>query len=710
MIRQQELIDKVASYIPNLDDKPLNKAYVFAVVKHGAQKRESGDPYYQHPVEVAAILAEKKLDLSTIICGLLHDTVEDTDASIEEIATSFGDEIAFLVNGLTKVPSFKENENKEIQQAENLRKLFLASTKDIRVLLVKLADRLHNMRTLHYVKKKEKRIRIAKETLDIYSPICERVGLKRWGDEMANLAFQQLEPEAYDALQKRLVSMFNPDMVKDIRLTLKRLLMKHDIKNRAKGRQKQPFSIWAKAKKKHVGIENLSDILAFRLILQTVEECYIALGIIHTNFHTVPGRFKDYISAPKKNGYKSIHTIIQGPQNQRIEVQIRTEEMDDFAENGIAAHWGYKEEASLAIDDTQATNWIRSIMEKDDDYAGFLEKTKMSLYSDRIFVSSPKGDYYELPKGATPVDFAYAVHTELGKKFLKCHVNGASRPALYKLQNGDQVSITTDEQAMPVPTWKNAVKTHKARYHVDTLLRNHQKKKQIKLGRQFIAQELNKQGLSANVENMKKAIKRFGYTTPQQLYHAIGSYQLDAKEAFFAIFPRLKYVHDIKKLEAEGKIDSVDSSILFHDAPFKKIFFCNDCRPIAGDIIHGIIDAKENLHVHRSSCLQLDEINRTCMYPLKWQKRSHYSTMFKADMTVSMSNKPGLLGKVCEVMAEQGANIYDVHFMDREIHTFSLLFTIDVVDVNQCNDIISSLQVVHGVIKVERHTKKKLLH
>src|SRR5882724_4987003 len=465
MIRQFQLVETVKAYDPGADEDALNRAYVFSMKAHGSQERASGDPYFSHPLEVANILTKMKLDGASIITALLHDTVEDTDATLEQIEQLFGKEVARLVDGVTKLSRI-ELQSDHTKHAENFRKLVLAMSADIRVLLVKLADRLHNMQTLHFMKDSDKRRRIALETLEIYAPLAERMGMQQMKDELENLAFAELYQDAQASIVQRLKFLREQggDMVPRIIAELKRTLDAAGIEAWISGREKTPYSIWRKMQRKNISFEQLSDIMAFRIVVPDVSACYQALGTLHSTYSMVPGRFKDYISTPKPNNYRSLHTGVIGPERQRIEVQIRTREMHEVAELGVAAHWRFKQDAPRL--DGRQYRWLRELLDILEHAAGpeeFLEHTKLEMFQDQVFCFTPKGDLIALPRGATPVDFAYAVHSQIGDTCVGAKINGRLLPLRTELANGDQVEIVTSKAQTPSPTWERFVVTGKAR-------------------------------------------------------------------------------------------------------------------------------------------------------------------------------------------------------------------------------------------------------
>ena len=510
MLRQYELVDLVKSYDPEADEDALNRAYVFAMKKHGGQLRTSGDPYYSHPIEVAGILTKFKLDSASIIAGLLHDTVEDTDTTVEEVRELFGDQVASLVDGLTKLAMIEQKSGSS-KQAENFRKLLLAMSDDIRGLLIKLADRLHNMRTLHFCPP-EKRQRIARETLDIYAPLAERIGMQEVKDELEEIAFAELHKEAHDSIIARLnfLREQGSNIVPKIIAQLEKDMAENGIKATVTGREKAPYSIWRKMQQKNASFEQLSDIMAFRICVDDIATCYQALGVIHSKYHMVPRRFKDYISTPKPNGYQSIHTGVIGPEDTRIEIQIRTYEMHEIAEKGVAAHWAYKQGQKA---EGRNFRWIRELLEILDQAANpeeFLENTKLEMYNDQVFCFTPKGDLIGLPRGSTPVDFAYAVHSKVGNTCVGAKVNGEIKPLRTVLQNGDQVEVLTSKAQHPSTEWERFVVTGKAKAAIRRYVRAVKREQFINLGKEMLERlfkgeslELSDKGLVGVMQNFE---------------------------------------------------------------------------------------------------------------------------------------------------------------------------------------------------------------
>src|SRR6201994_3196502 len=538
MLRQYELVDRVLGYDPEADEALLNRAYVFSMQAHGAQKRASGDPYFSHPIEVAGILTDLQLDDETIATAILHDTIEDTLATAEQIEKSFGASVARLVDGVTKLSKIEAQTENE-RAAENLRKFLLAMSSDIRVLLVKLADRLHNMRTLHHIPVEAKRRRIARETMDIYAPLAERIGMYEMMTEMQSLAFKEIEPDAYASITRRLQQLTESggDLVNRIGLGLQLYLADNGLEAEVTGRQKHPFSIWKKMAERHISFEQLSDVMAFRIIVDDVGDCYRALGLIHRRWPMVPGRFKDYVSTPKRNGYRSLHTSVIHDSKMRIEIQIRSREMHEQAERGLAAHWAYKEgkpKNDIAIP------WVDDlveILEHAESPEELLEHTRMAMYQDRIFAFTPKGELIQLPKGATPVDFAYAVHTDLGDRTVGAKVNGRVVPLRTMLENGDQVEILASEAQHPQPSWLRFVATGKARAGVRRFVRHKERDETIQLGRKIYDEIVARLPAELDTNALKRALKKLKIENEDELMIAIARKRVSDEALMEALMP-----------------------------------------------------------------------------------------------------------------------------------------------------------------------------
>src|ERR1700691_5194577 len=539
MMRRPDVVELVKSYDPGADEAVLNRAYVYSMKAHGSQKRESGDPYFSHPVEVAGLLARMKLDTASIATGLLHDTVEDTVATLDDIERLFGPEITRLVDGVTKL-SRLELQSDQTKQAENFRKLVLAMSEDIRVLLVKLADRLHNMRTLHFIKDEEKRRRIARETMDIYGPLAERIGMHKMKDELEDLAFGELYAGERESLKTRLSFLREKgvDLVGHVIDELQAQLKEGGVDAQVSGREKTIYSIWRKMHKKNLGFEQLSDIMAFRVVVPDLAACYQALGVLHSRYSVVPGRFKDYISTPKPNNYRSLHTGVIGPQRQRIEVQIRTPEMHEVAELGVAAHWVYKEGAPKT--EGPQYRWLRElldILEHASDPQEFLEHTKLEMYQDQVFCFTPKGDLIQLPRGACAVDFAYAVHSEIGDTCVGAKINGRLVPLRTELSNGDQVEVVTSKAQTPSPTWERFVVTGKARARIRRFIRTLQRQQYLDLGKAILQKAFRQEGHDYSDKSLNEVLRQFNCDSVEDLCAAVGAGNHTGREIVHAVFP-----------------------------------------------------------------------------------------------------------------------------------------------------------------------------
>ncbi|SCW49818.1 GTP pyrophosphokinase [Sphingobium faniae] len=700
MLRQYELVERVKSYDPDADEAMINRAYVFSVQKHGSQKRASGDPYFSHPIEVAGILTDFRLDDQTIVTALLHDTIEDTLVTYDEIEQAFGSDVARMVDGVTKLSKIEAMSENE-RAAENLRKFLLAMSDDIRVLLVKLADRLHNMRTLHFIKNETKRRRIAKETMDIYAPLAERIGMYDFMREMQLLAFRELEPEAYDSITKRLEHLKEGghDKVDRIGAELQLLLGSNDLPVTVSGREKHPYSIWKKMQERHISFEQLTDVMAFRVITETTADCYKALGVIHQTYKMVPGRFKDYISTPKRNGYRSLHTTVIHQDNARIEVQIRSRDMHHDAELGLAAHWAYKQKGDA--NDHHAA-WLRDlveILEQSQDADELLEHTRMAMYQDRIFAFSPKGELHQLPKGSTPVDFAYAVHTSLGNQTVGAKVNGRVVPLRTQLENGDQVEILKSEGQQPQPGWLTFAITGKARAAIRRYIRQKQRGEEIALGEKLyeeivgrfpleLASELGDKALAA-------ALKRLKLEDRPALMIAIATHRLRDREVMEALIPG--------STEAEGMEEAHPRQ---HEpvsirglTPGIAYNLGDCCHPVPGDRIVGVRRTGEPIEVHTIDCPSLEAGQDDDWIDLSWDSRSKGGT---ARLSVIVKNQPGALAAVANVFGATKANILNLQLVNREGPFHTDIIDLEVADAQHLNRIISALRALDAVAQADR--------
>ena len=711
MLRQYELVDLVKSYDPEADEDALNRAYVFAMKKHGAQLRTSGDPYYSHPIEVAGILTKFKLDSSSIIAGLLHDTVEDTDTTVEEIRELFGDQVASLVDGLTKL-AIIEQKSGSSKQAENFRKLLLAMSDDIRVLLIKLADRLHNMRTLHFCPP-EKRQRIARETLDIYAPLAERIGMQEVKDELEEIAFAELHKDAHDSIVARLnfLREQGSNIVPKIITQLEKDMSDNGIKVTVTGREKAPYSIWRKMQQKNASFEQLSDIMAFRICVEDISACYQALGVIHSKYHMVPRRFKDYISTPKPNGYQSIHTGVIGPENTRIEIQIRTYEMHEIAEKGVAAHWAYKQGQKA---EGRNFRWMRELLEILEQAANpeeFLENTKLEMYNDQVFCFTPKGDLIGLPRGATPVDFAYAIHSKVGNTCVGAKVNGEIKPLRTVLQNGDQVEVLTSKAQHPSTEWERFVVTGKAKAAIRRYVRSAKREQFINLGKEMLERLFKGEGLELSDKGLVGVMQNFEAETIDDIYAKVGEGLITGWDVLKAIYPaykQSKLEKMVKSIKVPGfrkkkKAEPLKIKGLIADMA---VHFAGCCHPLPGDRIVGIVTTGKGVTVHAIDCKALEKYSQD---PERWLDIDWGDTaeqeFHTARIKVMLSNEPGALGELSNLIARQEANISNLNITYRTLSYFEILVDLEVRDLAHLNTIIAALKSSKVVSYVARATQ-----
>jgi GTP diphosphokinase / guanosine-3',5'-bis(diphosphate) 3'-diphosphatase len=706
MIRQFELVERVRSYDPNADEDAINRAYVFSVQSHGSQKRASGDPYFSHPVEVAGILATMKLDAASIITGLLHDTVEDTVATLEDIERLFGKDIARLVDGVTKLSRI-ELQSDQTKQAENFRKLVLAMSEDIRVLLVKLADRLHNMQTLHFIKAPEKRRRIARETMDIYAPLAERIGIHRMKDELEDLAFAELEPEGRASVMTRLAFLKEQGggLVKRVLAELQTTLDAGGLEATVTGREKSPHSIWRKMQRKNVGFEQLSDIMAFRIVVDTLEECYQALGVIHSHYPVVPGRFKDYISTPKPNGYRSLHTGIIGPERKRIEIQIRTREMHEVSELGVAAHWSYKQDAGRT--EGKQYRWLRElldILEHAPNPEEFLENTKLEMYQDQVFCFTPKGDLIALPRGATPVDFAYAVHSQVGDTCVGAKINGRIVPLRTALSNGDQVDIITSKAQTPSPTWERFVVTGKARARIRRFIRQQQRAQYVDLGKEILVKAFRHDNLDFSEKGLDPVLKNFGAGSAEDLYAQLGEGLVTKGEVINAVYPNRTEPKTAKIVPLPRTRKPSDNAVPIRGLiPGMALHYAGCCHPLPGDRIVGIVTTGKGVTIHTIDCEMLESFADT---PERWLDVAWDSEETGGGhigrISVTLANEPGSLANLTTVIGKNNGNITNLKITNRSQDFFEILVDIEVQDVKHLSNLIAALRATPVINSVER--------
>ena len=731
-MRQYELIERVRQYNPNADEALLNRAYVYAMKAHGEQKRASGDPYFSHPLEVAAILTDLRLDDATIAAALLHDTIEDTPTTRDEIDQLFGPDIGALVDGLTKLKKL-DLVTKEAKQAENLRKLLLAIADDVRVLLVKLADRLHNMRTLGHMQPEGRR-RIAEETLDIYAPLAGRMGMHELREELEDLSFRQLNAEAYAVVSERLTALAerSKDLIAEIEQQLKRKLADRGIAAEIYGRHKRPYSIWRKMERKSVGFEQLSDVFGYRVIVRTLEECYRALGIVHTTWPMVPTRFKDYVSTPKQNDYRSLHTTVIGPGNQRVELQIRTREMHNIAEYGIAAHALYKDgqgtPSELLSRESNAYAWLRRTIEllaEGSNPEEFLEHTKLELFHDQVFCFTPKGKLIALPRKATPIDFAYAVHTDVGNMTVGCKINGKIAPLLSELSNGDEVEIITSKaQTAPPAAWESIVVTGKARAAIRRATRAAVRAQYAGLGRRIVERLFQRAKIEYDDEKLQGALSRLARASIEDVMAAVGRGELKASDVARSMYP------DYKEERAAAKAPKAESGggwfglkmgravkfkvpTITADGGAIPIRGANSDLPVRfapkggavpGDRIVGILTPGEGITIYpiQSPALKAFEDMPEHWLDVRWDVDERTPQRFPAQLAVQSVNEPGTLAQIAQVIAEHDGNIDNIRMNRRSPDFTEMLIDLEVYDLKHLTAIIAQLRAKAVVADVER--------
>lgn len=710
---RKDIIKALKSYDPNCDEALVDKAIDVAIQYHGTQTRESGDPYFQHPLEVAGIVTEMRLDSSSVITALLHDTVEDTDLTLQDIERDFGKEIAKLVDGVTKLTKI-EFQPDNVRQAENFRKLFVAMSDDIRVLLVKLADRLHNMRTIEFVKSPEKRKRIAMETMEIYGPLAERIGIQQIKLELQDIAFKILYPDVRDGILKRLQEMAehdNQEIMSKVADELKETIHKVGLTAQVYGRQKTPYSIWMKMKQKNVGFEQLSDIIAFRVIVKTLPECYLALGAVHAAYKMVPESFQDFISTPKNNDYQSLHTLVIGPMKQRIEVQIRTEEMHEIAELGVAAHWRYKQKYNGS--DGKQYRWIREllgILEHTSDPEEFLQHTKLAMHYDQVFCFTPKGKLIALPKGATTIDFAYAVHSDIGHHCVGVKINGKIAPLRAELVNGDQVEVIISKSSSPSPSWEKIVITGKARSEIRRFIRSQQRSQYAALGQTIMEKALKAAEINDPEIVLAEAARKLKKKNIGELYYAVGEGAISREEVLNQVKPsrgKLSSTFSFfgfqrsKELESKAKENSVPIQGLIQGMA---VHCAGCCHPLPGDEIVGIIHTGKGITIHTADCEMLNNFANTPerIITLSWDADGS-NVPYVCRLKAFLANKTGSLATLTAAIARNKGNITNIKVASRNSDFFEIIIDVEVEGVMHLKKIIKGLSSQEGIHSVARY-------
>ena len=714
VVRQFELTERVLGYDPKADTSLIDAAYVMAMQAHGGQRRDNGDPYITHPVAVADILAGYHLDTGSIVTALLHDVVEDTGVQLSQIEQRFGPAVAGLVDGVTKLTKLELKTGRD-KQAENFRKLVLAISQDIRVLLVKLADRLHNMRTLHYVGSAERRQRIARETMEIYAPLAERIGMDAVKTELQNLAFAQLEPEAFDTIQARLNFLRGQgaDIIEEVRAELTRICRDGGVERvEVSGREKSPFSIWEKMQRRNIAFEQLSDIMAFRVVVPSRADCYMALGAVHASYQMIAGRFKDYISTPKSNGYQSLHTgvTLREPRNQKIEVQIRTAEMQAVADYGVAAHWGYKQGVP-GPDGGKSFPWVRDLLEILDNSSNgedFLENTKLELYQDQVFCFTPKGQLIQLPRGATPVDFAYAVHSQVGDTCVGAKVNGRLLPLRTELQNGDQVEIMTARGGTPSPAWERFAVTGKARARIRRHVALQQRQQHVDAGRAALAKAFRQEGLDGSEKVLEGALRALKAATLDDLYVSVGNGNTGPRDVLHAAYPELRQAPRAPRMMPQlpsrapsrpaGAAMAVSGLL-----PGMVVNYAGCCHPLPGDPIVGIVTTGKGVTVHAKTCQTLQSFAATPerFIDIGWEGEQA-GELHTGRISVIAANEPGTLASLANAVSRHDGAVTNLKIVNRQQDFYEILLDVEVRDLRHLSTVIAGLRAASGITQVER--------
>ncbi|UCG38542.1 MAG: bifunctional (p)ppGpp synthetase/guanosine-3',5'-bis(diphosphate) 3'-pyrophosphohydrolase [bacterium] len=715
-LRLGDIIEQVRQYNPKADLELINKAYIFSAKAHAGHVRQSGEPYLVHPLQVAAILSQMKMDVTTIAVGLLHDTLEDTETSREQIEKNFGEEVANLVEGLTKI-SRLEFETRVHQQAENLRRMILSMAKDIRVIMVKLADRLHNMRTLQHLKP-EKRFKVAQETMDIYAPLANRLGISWIQTELEDLAFQYLYPEAYLTLQKKVRQRRKEydAYIRRVIKSLKSVIDEHGIEGEVTGRIKHLWSIYNKMQKQGLPFEQVFDLIAFRIIVNTVRDCYGVLGLIHSMFKPVPGRFKDYIGVPKSNMYQSLHTTVIGPVGERMEVQIRTQEMHMMAEDGIASHWRYKSgDRRVPDEDIKRFKWFKQILDElteVQDPRELMETVRMDLFPDEVYVFTPKGDVKEFPMGATPIDFAYSIHTDVGNQCVGARVNGRMVPLKYKLKNGDVVEILTSKGHNPSKDWLKIAFTNSAKSKIRSFIKKEERERSLKIGEELLDRDLRRMGTTLNklrkTDKMLKTASAFGFHRVEDLIATIGFGKYSPRQIMSRLFPEEELATGLGQQEEaqipvrKGKAKAHREGIVVDGVDDIMVRFAHCCNPLPGDDVVGIITRGRGISVHTVDCpnIEADRFNHDRMIEIHWDDKVKVPRTVR--IKVTSEDIKGILAEMTGIISSKNINISHADIRTSSDNRAVNTFDVEVEDVSQLRNLINSIAGLRGVISVER--------
>ena len=696
----EDLLSLVRTYNPRTNAVLIRDAFDYARDAHEGQTRHSGEPYFTHPVAVAAVLAEQRLDDASIATALLHDTIEDTGSTFAEVRDRFGEDVAMLVDGVTNLTKLQLS-SLETKQAENFRKLFMAMSRDLRVLLVKLGDRLHNMRTIRHMPH-AKQVKKAHETMDIYAPLAGRMGMQWMREELEDLAFKVLNPEARTSILRRFARLQQEtgDVIPRITADIDAVLDKCGVEASVYGRAKRPFSIWRKMQEKSLAFSRLSDIYAFRVICDTEDACYRILGAVHQRWRAVPGRFKDYISQPKSNGYRSIHTTVSGRDGKRVEIQIRTRQMHEVAEAGVAAHWSYRDgvraENPFAVDPAQ---WLEALTERfelAEDHEEFLEAVKLEMYADQVFCFTPKGDVIKLPKGATPIDFAYAIHTRIGHSCVGAKVDGLRVPLWSRLRNGQAVEIVTAEGQTPQATWMDIATTGRARSAIRRALREQDRGRFVRLGQELARVAFEQVGKSASKKALETAAKALHLPSGEEVLARIGSAELSAREVVAKLYPELARAADTDEVPALRAVIGLPEG--------DKVDRAQCCQPVPGERIVGVIYSGRGAVVHAIDCPALEDVeDQTDRWiDLRWSEGRH-RPVHNVTIDTTISNETGVLGRICTLIGEQNANISNLQFVDRKPDFFRLLVDVDVRDAAHLHSVLMAVEADSDVATLGRY-------
>ena len=703
-ITADDLIALVRAYNPKTNENQIRLAYEYGQQMHEGQFRHSGEPYFTHPVSVAAILTEQQLDDATIITALLHDTIEDTKASYSSVDEKFGHDVAELVDGVTKLTNLQLNSN-ETKQAENFRKLFMAMSKDLRVILVKLADRLHNMRTIKSMRP-DKQIQKARETMDIYAPLAGRMGMQWMREELEDLAFRVLNPEGRQSIIRRFITLQREtgDVIQRITGDMRHELEKAGIEAEVFGRAKKPYSIWRKMQEKQQSFSRLSDIYGFRVITTSEDECYRALGTIHRRWRAVPGRFKDYISQPKTNGYRSIHTTVSGRDGKRVEVQIRTRQMHDVAESGVAAHWSYRDGVRsrnpFAVDPVKWVAQLTEQLDSEEDHEDFLEAVKLEMYADQVFCFTPKGEVVKLPRGATPIDFAYAIHTRIGSACVGAKIDGMRVPLWTRVKNGQSIEVITAQGQTPQATWLDIATTGKAKTAIRRSLRELDRARFVSLGRELARSAFEQMNKSATEKVLRTAARNLRLSSAEELLAQLGSAELTGQEVVQAVYPNLRPKPG-EHVDRKRAVMGLEAGQSFDRSP------C--CQALPGERIVGITFRGQGVKIHTIDCERLShyEDQPERWLDLRWHDGPH-PAIYGATLDLTIGNGAGVLGRICTLIGQSSANIADLEFLDRKPDFYRLLIYVELRDIAHLHSLIPMLEAESEVAEISRYRNPDL--